>query len=156
MRIPIIASLAFLFLSPAQGQELQRRPYHDWPIYQDTKKKLPPGFFHFRPVSHLVAEQRYDGGRFVVCREADDPANPVANAIAFAKRLYLGDTILQAIDKMSRAHGGEVPCGFNHTNQYSPTDVSVRGYDLNGETKRVLILKVRDISGAVFYMGVPD
>jgi len=163
-----LASFALVTASlGASAQELQTRPWREWPIYRQViipqQKILPPGFYRFQPVSSEMASRRYQGNSFVVCREdftdldkvlkGEKEPNPAANAIAFAQKLYEGHSPLEAIDAMKRAHGGDVPCGFYSEGYYKPTEASVRG---DSKGRRVFILRLRDVSGTIFFMGVPD
>jgi hypothetical protein len=156
MRIPIIAAALCLFTSPLPAQQLQRYPWQDWPVVQAIPmKKLPPGLFHFTPVSADLAAQRFDGGKTIACRESyDDPDNPGALAISFALMMKAGELERNAIDRMDKAHASSLPCGYNHFREYEPVAISLRDASHNN---RVFLLKVRDtVSGHFLYIGWPQ
>lgn len=142
---------------PAQAQQLTARPWQKWKIYEDvvvpSQKILPPGFYHFRPVSDELSQLRFSGNELAVCKLSSlNRDNPAAFAISFAKKLYQGLSPIEAVDSMRKAHGGDLPCGFFNDGVYQPIEASVRGDDAD---RRIFILKLRDVSGAIFFMGIP-
>jgi len=138
-------------------RQLQTRPWHKWPIYREivmpSQKILPPDRYHFRPVSEEYSRLRFKGNENAVCKVSlVSRDNPAAFAISFAKKLYEGESPLQAIDSMRKAHGGDIPCGFYNDGYFQAIEQSVRGDD---ENHPIFILKLRDVSGTIFFLGIP-
>lgn len=119
-----------------------------WVVYRlivKPLKLLPAGYHHFVPVPPEIGALRVSGDGTVLCRS-------MQNAISFGKRIWLGLSPDAAVNDISRAWGGDTPCGYVSGLTLTPLEYAVRGDDRG---RRICIVKWIDQYNRLYFTGVP-
>jgi hypothetical protein len=137
--------LSCLYADPASITIYERSAIYRMPSEQH--KSVTPRFHDFVEIPkafriHVTSR----GNDLVLCRE-------MANAISFGKRIGLGLSADAAIQDISEAWDGDLPCGYASPDlRLQPTAYAVRGDD---KGRPVFIMLLIDQYGRTHFTGEP-